>query len=161
MIGLTAYERRIRSNLIELARSADPTDVDSALVTYGDLYDAVPPEQPSDSKPGRGQSWMGPLSKALYHVSTYEHEHGRPLLTALVVHKGDGRPGEGFAKLVRQLRSDAGDDDRAIWETEVFAVLSFWSDGDPTRGQDAALELILRELSAVKSRLRALEKKAP
>jgi hypothetical protein len=69
--------------------------------------------------------------------------------------------GKGFARLVRQLRSDAEGDDRAIWATDVSAVFSFWSDDDPIRGQDAALEVILRELSAVNSRLRILEKKAP
>jgi hypothetical protein len=159
MMKLTAYERRIRQALIAAARRADPIDTDTALVTYGELDTLVPSDHTGNSKPGVGHAWMTPVRIALYHVSAYEHQFGRPLISALAVRK-DGRfPGEGFAKLVAQIWPDQTHDDQAFWEDHVRAVVEFWTDEDPYRVHDAALTALLRELSDIKTRLRALEKK--
>ncbi len=154
MISLTLRERRIRRILIGRAQAAaDPSE---ALIFYKDLYWAVPPELPTNSYPGNGQAWSRELATRLYHISTYEHEHGRPLLTVFVVHQSDGRVGDGFIKMARGLGHKV-DDEQAFWAAGLAAVVDFWSDADPTRTGDALLERVMGELQVVRSRLRALE----
>lgn len=156
---LTAYERRIRQALITAARRVDHGNTDAALVTYGELDELVPSNQTGNSKPGVGHGWVTPIRIALYHVSAYEHQFGRPLISALVVRK-DGRfPGDGFSKLVAQIWPEQTSNDQAFWEDHVRAVVEFWTDDDPYRVQDAAFGTLLHELADVKGRLRALEKK--
>lgn len=43
------------------------------------------------------------LSEILCTVSTFEHEHNRPLLSSIVVHKADGTPGIGYFYLCLDL----------------------------------------------------------
>ncbi|WP_448698909.1 hypothetical protein [Streptomyces avidinii] len=47
---------------------------------------------------------------ALEQVSRYEVEHGRPMLSALVVSEGSPAPSPGFADLARHLGLEAADD---------------------------------------------------
>lgn len=160
MITLTAYERRIRRVLIQVARAADREDLRrTALLPYSELDELVPSNQTGDSKPGHGQNWVRPIRIALYHVSAYEYQFGRPLISALVVHKGDGLPGAGFAKLVDQIWPAEVEDVQKFWEDQVRTVVEYWTDDDPLRASDAALGAVLRELADVKGRLRALEKR--
>src|SRR5260221_14494324 len=77
---LSAIEERVRQYLIEQERKADPSHPFQATVTYGNLCSAIDPEQHYWSWPRfRG------IGKVLLHISTFEHGHGRPLLSALVV----------------------------------------------------------------------------
>jgi hypothetical protein len=43
------------------------------------------------------------MRQLLGKISTYEHQQGRPMLTAIVVHKQDNIPGDGFFELARHL----------------------------------------------------------
>ena len=44
------------------------------------------------------------MSKLLGEIAAHEHENGRPMLTAIVVHKGgDNNPGEGFYAIAKEL----------------------------------------------------------
>jgi hypothetical protein len=65
----------------------------------------------------------------LYDISDREAEAGRPLLSALVVHKSgrdQGRPGDGFfSQLCVRHGRDISDRERC-WKTEVEAALDYW-----------------------------------
>lgn len=70
------------------------------------------------------------LRDMLDEISTFEHSQGRPLLSAVVVHKeGDsyGSPGKGFFKMARRLNRlpPTGDED-AFWAEEVNNVFKEW-----------------------------------
>lgn len=90
MIKLTPFEHRLRNVLVRRAQAADPVDSRSACITYTDLGLAIDPQAvvryPMTRPPFRG------LGEALGHVSMYEAEHGRPLLSALVVEQESRRP---------------------------------------------------------------------
>ena len=60
-------------------------------------------------------------------ISTYEHQHGRPMLTAIVVHKQDNIPGHGFFELAQHLGLlKPGADELAFFCGEVARVHSAW-----------------------------------
>src|SRR2546428_554217 len=62
-------------------------------------------------------------------ISTYEHQHGRPMLTAIVVHKQDNIPGHGFFELAQHLGLlKPGADELAFFCGEVARVHSAWKD---------------------------------
>jgi hypothetical protein len=77
-----------------------------ALVTYGEL---VPLAHLNLASPADRNT----LSEMLGEISTCEHDHGRPMLSAIVVHAEDGQPGRGFFNLARELGSLHGSSDQA------------------------------------------------
>jgi hypothetical protein len=114
-------------------------------ITYGVLGVLVDPSgehakgaglQPHTRKPFRG------LNRALGHISTYEVQHGRPMLSAVVITADDLAPGSGFSKLAEELGRTVSDP-RSFWENELDAVLEFWNSltKDPTRLIDSALRV--------------------
>ena len=67
------------------------------------------------------------LAHALDEVSTFEHERGRPLLSAIVVHQDDFRPGAGFFKMAKRNCVQAADeDDDAFHVAELQRVWNCW-----------------------------------
>jgi hypothetical protein len=71
------------------------------------------------------------LFSILGQLSTEEHDHGRPLLSVLVVHKsGDMQPGEGFFDLAESLGRDTSSLLTA-WIVEVQRVYQFWNKPAP------------------------------
>lgn len=67
------------------------------------------------------------LFSLLGEISLDEHEHRRPLLSVLVVHKvGDMQPGEGFFELAKSVGKDTSDVLRC-WVDEFKRVYSYWS----------------------------------
>jgi hypothetical protein len=83
---------------------------------------------------GRGEWDRAEIGRILGRISTREHEEGRPLLSAIVVHSHNfpiealrGRPGKGFFNLARELglfRPD--EDEEAFWQREVRRVHEHW-----------------------------------
>lgn len=68
--------------------------------------------------------------RILEEISSYEHRHGRPMLTAVVVSKDDNIPGPGFFSLARKLGLHSGttrDADVAFFVRELKRVHDFWS----------------------------------
>lgn len=61
----------------------------------------------------------------LYEISQDEETAGRGLLSALVVRKEDGLPGQGFYDLARQKGRDVSDPIRS-WTEEVKLVFAKW-----------------------------------
>jgi len=51
------------------------------------------------------------LAGRLGEISTKEHEAGRPMLSAVVVHKGGVDPGKGFFTLAKELGTYFGPDE--------------------------------------------------
>ena len=80
---LADVEVRMRQHLIERARNTSPDRAIEARITYGGLCKTIDPKQ---------RYWSGPrfrgLGKVLARIGVFEHAHGRPLLTALVVRAG-------------------------------------------------------------------------
>ena len=63
----------------------------------------------------------------LYRIADYEKAHRRPPLTALVVHKHDGRPGEGFAIAMKQVGySRPGESVDELWRRALADVFAYW-----------------------------------
>jgi hypothetical protein len=154
MLSLTQFEHAIRSVLIDHVQRADATDPMTARLTYNQLGAEVGSghgNYPMVTPPFRG------LGKALGHVCMYEVERGRPMLTALVVQQGSQRPGEGFARLGRQLEFEVDTtpaDEEAFWRSELAEVVRVWSAGDPTAFLDGGIGMLLDELRTIKQLLR-------
>ena len=66
------------------------------------------------------------LAGTLRAISTAEHQHGRPLLSAVVVLGGRYLPGRGFFALARELGRHTGDDDAAFHRQELAQVHATW-----------------------------------
>jgi len=154
MIKLTPIEHQIRLYLIGCAQQASPAKPRSACVTYGDLCKEVDPEQ---------VHWKSPryhgIGTALGHISVYEAQHHRPLLSALVVLSGEGHPGDGFAddlgRRILGLAIPVGGE-RAFWLEQVQKVVSFWSHPDLILMLDGMFDEVMTELSKVKRLIRQL-----
>lgn len=74
-----------------------------------------------------------PDSRAFHHmladVSVRAFDLGAPLLSAVVVDKGDGRPGGGFCGLARRLGFESADDpivEDVFWGRQIEAVHAWW-----------------------------------
>jgi hypothetical protein len=71
------------------------------------------------------------LAALLGQVNVLEHEAGRPLISALVVHKsGDLEPGPGFWAFARDLGIDPGSSQHArldFWSQELERCYAHWS----------------------------------
>jgi len=73
------------------------------------------------------------IGRILGAISRQEHNEGRPLLSAVVVHKPDQQsdeslgPGRGFFTLARELRLMAPDEDEDdFWQRELQRVHDYW-----------------------------------
>jgi hypothetical protein len=98
----------LRDHLITVARHrATTTYAEAARVVGLDVHDPADRER---------------LAALLRAISTAEHSAGRPLLTAVVVLQGRGRPGRGFFDLARSLGLHGGMDDEAFHLAELSRV---------------------------------------
>ena len=85
--------------------------VDGRLVAYSDLL----PDDPRH------------VGIHLYAIADYEHAHRRPPLTALVVRKHGGRPGQGFSVVADQIGyRRPGESDADVWERACAEVFDYW-----------------------------------
>lgn len=71
------------------------------------------------------------ISRLLGEIAVFEHGEGRPMLTALVVHKGDdNNPGEGFFDIAKSLGIYDGSRDPInrlkFWVNQVTDVYNYW-----------------------------------
>jgi hypothetical protein len=122
--ALDPIEERVRQFLIERAKRADPSHPFAhSTITYGELCAAIDPDE---------HYWRGPryrgIGQVLGRVSTFEDAQGRPMLSALVVLKGIGHAGDGFAGLGRSLgKQIQPGQERAFWRAQVEAVIQYWT----------------------------------
>ncbi|HWE88622.1 MAG TPA: hypothetical protein VG317_04065 [Pseudonocardiaceae bacterium] len=153
MIELTTEERLIWRQLRDRARAGSVDDPQAACIYYGDLGRLVDPAGTWHFPRSRPQ--MFGFNIALGHVSEYEHQHGRPLLSSLVVAKSENQPGKGFAPLAASLGYDVTDAEQ-FWRDEIKKTVAFWSSTDDTLLRDAAVDRVLGELEALKKLLGGL-----
>lgn len=118
-------DRPVTRDMLHQAIYAELKQVASRQETT--IYSAIAPlagldmENPADREE---------IRQILGKISTYEHQQGRPLLTAIVVHKQDNIPGHGFFELARHLgRLSAGKDELAFFCGEVARVHAAWQSG--------------------------------
>ncbi|WP_225634631.1 hypothetical protein [Streptomyces solaniscabiei] len=155
MLTLTPIERDMHRLLRSLAKAGDPVDPLSACIGYKEFVQRV---DPHGLDPYTSQGQMRGLYPKLGHISVYEHQHGRPLLSALVIRKATGRPGSGFADLASQLGFEHVEEDE-FWQDQVAQVVRFWSADDPVMLMDSAMDQVLKELGSIKRALRRLAAK--
>jgi hypothetical protein len=68
------------------------------------------------------------LGQHLGAISEQEALHGRPMLSAIVVHKGSKRLGSGFYQLGEELRlKSIGEDEDDFAERELRLVFEYWA----------------------------------
>jgi hypothetical protein len=136
MTELTSFQQRLRDFL---------TSHVPEKITYQELARVMDPDvNPRDRRFKR-------LTTALYHVNTYEHENGRPMIGALVVRASDGLPGDGFYWCARQLGFEfEASEAAAFWEAELAQVSEYWG-SQPQETQldrmEAKLDQILKRLA--------------
>ncbi len=109
---------QIYNRLIEIARFGD-------ITTYSEIA-------PLAGRNMESKVECNKISEILGEISTYEHEHGRPMLSAIVVHADDRTPGNGFFNLTRELRLPHKLDDLVELEflvKEVEKVHRYWGSG--------------------------------
>ena len=68
------------------------------------------------------------LARILRNICSFEVEHGRPMLGAVVVRRADSRPGKGFIIGAIRLGVFHGDDELAFWNAELNRVYQYWSE---------------------------------
>lgn len=148
MITLTPVENDLRAYLIKAAGANDPKD---RIRPYPRVAEATDPEyDPHDESHG----W---LKQRLFHISSYEAEHGRPMLSALVVNRYDYRPENDLYDLARRLgRLKDGDDAVRWWNTELDEISRYWTTHSDDPLQDAQFNAIMTELAHIKRMLRTL-----
>ena len=71
------------------------------------------------------------IARLLVEIAVHEHNEGRPMLTALIVHRGnDNNPGEGFFSIAQELRLFNGSRDQiarlTFWANQVTQVHNHW-----------------------------------
>ncbi|WP_064683280.1 hypothetical protein [Rhizobium bangladeshense] len=96
--------------LRERAKRGDP-------ITYSDLVSKISAVRMEPHDPR--------LAHFLGEISAEEHEVGRPLITALVVHKHDLQPGKGFFELSRSLGYSFVDEIE-FWSDQIDRLRTQW-----------------------------------
>ena len=66
------------------------------------------------------------IRKILGEISTYEHQKGHPLLSAVVIHRDDNMPGDGFFTLARALGIQKKETDFIFFIEELRRVHDWW-----------------------------------
>ncbi|MDY0017635.1 MAG: hypothetical protein RBS89_07320 [Candidatus Delongbacteria bacterium] len=66
------------------------------------------------------------IGDILGEISRDEHEHGRPMLSAVVVHGEDKSPGGGFFVLAKELGRFVDGDKLVFYAKELNAVYDYW-----------------------------------
>ncbi len=68
------------------------------------------------------------IGRILGEISTDEHNDGCPLLSAVVVHQENHRPGQGFFNLARELGiQEPGEDNETFYTNELNRVFNEWA----------------------------------
>jgi len=100
--------------LIQTARNQD-------TVTYQEIAEIM-------GLPLRGSHMSKETGRICGEISKEEGENGRPMLSAVVVSKSDGMPGEGFFVLAKKLGRLKDDTKQLLefWENEKASVYAVW-----------------------------------
>lgn len=120
MTTLTPVEERIRRELIDFVKIGDSN---ASFVRYQPLADKFGVPYGNIGERERLHTMLG-------HISEYEFQNGRPLLSVIVV-TGDLTPGQGFFKLARTLGKQRPDEDNDSFHIQERRVLfNYWKNQD-------------------------------
>ena len=169
MITLTAAEEDLQAYLIRMARSAADHDLTTSprtllhagvTMAYGEMARELDPDGTLGWNDGGHYTR---LTRALYHVNTYELEHRRPMVGAFAVSKAHPHTsGSGFAGMARDAGLDAPRDDdptgqTQFWREQLTASVDHWSThSDKAPLTDVQFDAIMRELATIKRMLRSV-----
>jgi hypothetical protein len=108
----------IYNRLLELARAG-------GLTAYSDIAPLAGLSMANDAD-------RDEMSELLGEILRHEVAHDRPLLTAIVVHKGnDNNPGEGFFAIANELGHFNGSRESiarlTFWMRQVQEVNAYWA----------------------------------
>ena len=169
MITLTKAEERLRAFLVTMAQSAVEHDLSASpktLLTNGVTmaYGEMAKEMDPDGKLGWNDGGRSRgLTHALFHVNTYELDHGRPMVGAFAVSKAAPHTsGTGFAGMARDAGLDVpGDDDphgqTMFWREQLTASAEYWTAHHGGAAlTDVQFDTIMSELAIIKRMLRTL-----
>ena len=118
--GLSDQLRSLRQTLMEAARARQRVSYTEAARVLG----------MEGAKPWRSPKFF----EALDAISTFEHRHGRPLLSAVVVHGTDKKAGGGFFKMAKRNGVQRPDEDNeTFFVAELGRAHDYWA-APPTRG---------------------------
>jgi hypothetical protein len=127
-IKLDEFQHAARRRLINRAASTDPTDPFSARINYQRFRDQVDP---------KGQRWKGWRCTGIAHdlgcISQYEHEHGRPLPSSIVVYMQNGQLGSPAPDFIDALCKDMlgmevpEGHELSFWREKLTEFVSFWT----------------------------------
>lgn len=110
----------VRTYLIELART-------NRTVNYQKLADDCQLGLiMSESEYARAE-----MGRILGEISTFEHKNNRPLLSSLVISKGDNYQGDGYYKMCEELGFGSWKKLKSNFEFEINQMnkcYSFWQD---------------------------------
>ena len=87
-------------------------------------YNEIAPLAGLDMKKTADRNEIG---RILGIISTFEHQHHRPLLSAVVIHSSDNIPGKGFFELAMNLNLYDGRGDFMFFHNELCKVHNYWS----------------------------------
>ncbi len=159
MVKLTRAENDLlRPWLIDRMRTGGQTISDKALAE----------ELDPDGSLGwnDGGDYRG-LSHALFHIATFEVEHGRPVgLVALAVSPLEQPSEDGIQAMARRLLFDLPDGAAApetwaqerFWTSKLAEATLYWTEGnDNGLMPDAQFDAIMAELSKIKQMIRQLQ----
>ncbi len=91
-------------------------------INYTDVVNAFP------DCPCLSGSWHGhPLCPIFGILDEEDHAANRPWRTALVVCKGENRPGNGFFEAIARLRGTVTEDKDAIWTHEYERLIDYYA----------------------------------
>ena len=100
------------AHLCEIARRGDVTRYSEAAPLIG-LDMAIPDDRNN-------------ISELLDEISRYEHQLGHPLISAVVIHKEDNIPGNGFFTMAQGLGLFQGRDRFMFFVKELRRVHDHW-----------------------------------
>ena len=66
------------------------------------------------------------IAEILGDISRHELAQGHPMLSAVVIHRDNSIPGQGFFTLARELGLHKGKDDDTFFVNELRRVHEFW-----------------------------------
>lgn len=74
------------------------------------------------------------IGTLLDEISRFEHDQGRPLLSVVVVQKGENMPSKGFFKLARSLALPGTADTVVFYLSELKRTHEAWKASRPVAG---------------------------
>lgn len=104
--------QQIYDKLKAIARAGD-------ITTYSDIAPLANLDMSKQDDRNR-------IAQILGEISTFEHQNGRPMPSAVVIHKENNIPGQGFFTLANELGIYKQRNDVLFFVNELRCVHDYW-----------------------------------